>query len=345
MNKHSFLLVPLAAMALASCATVSVSVDKSSSAPEASAPASSAASSASLTKDLRFVTPVGSPALAFYDQGKNTNWVSTGSPETIVVPAFATNDYDAIVFDGVSGLNVIKKNSYNYQLASWISGGTFYLVSAKHTALTEFAAGQTIDSFVKTGNASKAFEKLAKDKWNWTYADTDITFETGVSAVGEHLSKNAQSFDYFVIAEPVLTAAKAALASQTPVVTVNVLANLQTEWASAYNQPNIPAAALFVNKTSYASKKAAIDTFIQETQARQDDAVSNVSKVTAALTAYGADADQKTRFGFTSTLVGALQKANKFNIFKTGDITDKKAFANNFNTTLGGAAFADSLFL
>jgi hypothetical protein len=332
MNKHSFLLIPLAATALVACGNPAASSALSSSAPASS-------------KDVHFVSPVGSPALAFYDQGANANWVSTGSPETVVVPAFATDDYDAIVFDGVSGLNVIKAKSYNYQLASWISGGTFYLVSAKHASLSEYQPGQTIDSFVKNGNASKAFMKLAKDKWNWSYADSDLTFETGVSLVGSNLTANPASYDYFVIAEPVLTAARAALAKQTPVVTLSVVADLQSEWKAAYNQSSIPAAALFVNKTSYAAKKGAIDAFIQETQSRQDDAVTNVSKVTAALDAYGAEADQKSRFGFTSTLVTALQKANKFDLFKTGDITDKKAFANDFNVTLGGAAFADSLFL
>jgi hypothetical protein len=284
--------------------------------------------------------------LAFYDQGKNANWVSSANPQTGVLPAFATDDYDAIVFDGVAGLNVIAKSSYNYQLASWISGGNFYLVSTKHTALTDFAVGQTINSFVQTGNASKAFVQLAKNVWHWNYAEaTDISFETGVSVVGSNLQSNPSGHDYYVIAEPVLTQAKKALASQTPAVTLNVVANLQDEWKKAYNQTSIPAAALFVNKTSYANKKGAIDTFLSETQSRQDDAVSQVSVVSSAVAAYGDETAQKTRFGFTSSLVSALQPSDKFGIFKTGDITDKKAFANGFTNVFGAAAFADSLFL
>jgi hypothetical protein len=331
MNKRSFLILPLAAAALASCGN----------------PSSSTLSSASVvsSKDVKWVTPVGAPALAFYDQGANTNWVSSDSPATVVVPALATDNYDAVVFDGISGLNIIAKNSYNYQLAQWISGGNFYLVSAKHTSLSEYAAGQTIDGFVKGGNADRAFAKLAKEKWGWTYADTDYHTENGVSIVGTNLIGNPASYDYFVIAEPVLTSAKAAIAKQTPAVTLTVLANLQTEWSKAYNQTTIPAAALFVNKTSYSQKKGAIDLFLKETQARQDEAAANSSKITTALTAYGDETTQKGRFGFTSTLVNALQKENKFSIFKTGDVTDKKAFANGFNSVFGAAAFADSLFL
>lgn len=360
MNKHSFLILPLTACALASCA-VSYTADSSSPEKASSSKASSStssvssnpvssssssSSSSSLSANVKWVSPVGAPALAFYDQGNNANWVSTANPQTGVLPAFGTDNYDAIVFDGVAGLNVIAKSSYNYQLASWVSGGNFYLVSTKHSALTDFAVGQTIDSFVQTGNASKAFVQLAKKVWNWGYADaTDITFETGVSVVGSNLIANPSAHDYYVIAEPVLTSAKAALAKQTPAVTLNVVANLQDEWKKAYNQASIPAAALFVNKTSYATKKGAIDAFLNETQTRQDDAISKVSQVASAVSAYGDETAQKERFGFSSTLVSALQPSNKFGIFKTGDITDNKAFANGFTGVFGSVAFADSLFL
>ena len=81
------------------------------------------------------------------------------------------------------------------------------------------------------------------------------------------------------------------------------------------------------------------------TQSRQDDAVNAIDKVTSALNAYGDDTAVTARFGFTSALVSALQPTNQFGILKSGDITDKKAFANDFQTTLGASAFADSLFL
>ena len=321
MNKHSFFVLPLASLALAGCG-----------------------SPVATSKDVSWVSPVGSPALAFYDQGANTNWVSSDSPATVVVPALATDNYDAVVFDGISGLNVIQKNSYNYQLASWISGGNFYVVSAKHAQLSDFAEGQTIDGFVKGGNADRAFQKLAKEKWGWNYADSDYQVENGVSVVGNNLASNPSSYDYFVIAEPVLTSVKAALASQVPAVNLAVLANLQTEWANGYSQTTIPAAALFVNKTSYSKKKDAIDVFIKETQARQDEAVSDVDKVTSTLANYGSPSEQLSRFGFTSTLVESLQSENKFGLFKIGDIADKKALANGFNSVFGATAFADSLF-
>jgi hypothetical protein len=381
MNKHSFFILPLAAAALASCSSLpsssssgksissetksssiaqsssstevsSSSTKNSSSSKEASSSSSVSSNSSSNSSssvdvsDLKWITPTGAPTLAFYDQGSNTaNWTSSSSPTTGVVPAFGTSDYDMIVFDGTSGLGVIAKNSYNYQLAQWISGGNFYVVSTKHTSISEFQAGQTIDGFVKTGNASKSFLKLSKDIWKWDYSDTEIAFEDGVAQVKTNLTANPSGHDYYIIAQPVLAAAKKALASQTPAVTLNVVANLQSEWKKAYNQATIPAAALFVNKSSYEKKKDKIDAFMAITQSRQDDAVNAIDKVTSALNAYGDDTAVTARFGFTSALVSALQPTNQFGILKSGDITDKKAFANDFQTTLGASAFADSLFL
>jgi hypothetical protein len=294
---------------------------------------------------LKWITPTGAPTLAFYDQGNNANWVSSSSPATAVVPAFATNDYDMIVYDGTAGLASISSNNYNYRLAQWVSGGNFYVVSTKHTAITDFQAGQTIDGFVKTGNAAKSFLKLSKDVWSWNYSDTEISFETGVAQVKTNLVSNPSGHDYYLIAQPVLAAAKAALAAQTPAVTLNVVANLQSEWKKAYQQATIPAAALFVNNASYAEKKDKIDAFLKQTQARQDESISSIDKVVSALDAYGDSTAATTRFGFTSTLVKALQPTNQFGILKTGDISDNKAFANDFQTTLGSNAFADSLFL
>jgi hypothetical protein len=71
MNKHSFLLVPLARVGFGRLRDYR-DVDR--------------------LEDVKWISPVGSPALAFYDQGKNTNWTTTADPATGIVPAFATDD-------------------------------------------------------------------------------------------------------------------------------------------------------------------------------------------------------------------------------------------------------------
>ena len=60
--------------------------------------------------EVSWVSPVGIPTLAFYDQGNNENWISSSAPATDVVPAFAGDEVDAIVFDGFAGLKNVKAN-------------------------------------------------------------------------------------------------------------------------------------------------------------------------------------------------------------------------------------------
>jgi hypothetical protein len=347
--KKTFLMLPLAALALASCGSASASSALASS--EAS---SAGASSALDGYEVKIVTPIGAPAIAFYDQGNNANWVSSSDPTNVVLPAFGTDNFDAIVFDGTTGLNVIKKNSYNYKLAQWVSGGNFYVVSTKHAAAEAFESSDKIDGFVKTGNAAQSFLELAAIRWDWSldatadYPTGSVKWEAGVANVLTNLTTNPSGFDYYVIAEPMLTAAKTALAAQS--ITLNVIYNLQTEWAAQTGQLTIPAAALFVNNTSYASHKGAIDEFLADTQTRQDVAVTDVAAVATALDAYGNDDKVQGRFGFTSALASALQAdgADKFGILKTGDIADREEFANAFANQISGldvVTYGSSLFL
>jgi hypothetical protein len=346
---HLLTLLPLAASLLAGCGTTvpaSSSTQAVSSTGASSGAKSSETSSAASSVDdfkVKWVSPVGAPALAFYDQGTNTNWVSSSSPQTQVVPAFATNDNAAVVFDGVSGLNLIKNKNYNYKLAQWISGGNFYVVSTKYSDKTSLTSGMKIDAFVKSGNASQSFLKLSKEKWGWSYLDSDITFENGVADVKDHLVAAPEAFDYYVVAEPVKTAATKALKAKG--VTLNTISNLQDDWKTAYQTGTIPAAAIFVNTTQYAAHSGAIDIFLKETQTRQNTAVNTPASVKTALDAYGDDTAVTARFGFTSGLVSALQTNNLFGIFKEGDVSDKKALANDYAVTLGQSAFADNLFL
>ena len=84
----------------------------------------------------------------------------------------------------------------------------------EHNKDETFNSESTINGFVKTGIASLSFMKLAKDNWNWgDYSSSNkITFSDAVSDVKNNLVSNPDSYDYYVVAEPVLTAARLAKA-------------------------------------------------------------------------------------------------------------------------------------
>lgn len=331
MNK--LYLLSLSALLLSSCGGAPTTSSETSSSSSSSLPASSS---------LSFVSPKGIPALAFYDQGANENWQSYGDA-TQVAPFFASDNVDFLVFDATNGLTNIQKNNRNYKFAAWISQGTFYLVSTKHSALSEFVPGQSVDAFVQTGNASLAFNHLADKKWNWNLGENDVTYETGVAAVKTKLEADPSSYDYYVVAQPVLFTLK-----KTINFTLEV--NLQSEWAELYDGEMIPAAGLFVNMTSYANKKEECDAYIAHVKSRLDTAISNPSDAVMALNAYGDAGQIADRFGFAAGPVTALQSNGKngFGLVASSLQENKQAraqVANDFATRLGRTAFSEDLFI
>ena len=334
MNKTNKVLMLLAATAmLASCGESS----------------STSYYSVDVSYKVSWVSPTGIPTLAFYDQGKNENWV-TYNDATEVAKGFATDNVDAIVFDGYAGLKNVMTNNRNYVFARWISGGTFYLVSTKHAALSGYKEGQTIEAFVKTGNAAQAFLNLAKTHWNWGDLSGDsapVTWESGVAAVKNTLTSNDQAYDWYLVAQPVLFAVTNALKQAGK--TLNVVANLQTEWAAAHNGAKIPAAALFVNKTRYEQHKGNIAEFLHDTDVRVANAVENPSKTVAELNKFVEEGgDAAARFGFMPAVVNALQKdgVNAFGLIKADTVENLADVANAFAKDLGTTiTFGDSLFL
>ena len=92
MKKPLFVLISTA-FALASCGGAK---------PVSSLPSESESEPAHA---VTWATPTGAPTLAFYDQGSNTNWLSTDTPAAIMPSAFAGNSYDALVFDGMAEMS------------------------------------------------------------------------------------------------------------------------------------------------------------------------------------------------------------------------------------------------
>ncbi len=301
--------------------------------------------------EIKWVTPTGAPTLAFYDQGNNSNWTSASNPSEVVVPSFAANSCDFIVFDGVSGLNLMTKNASaaNYKLARWINNLGFYVVSLKHTKedTASWDTSWKIDGFVQTGNCSRAFLSLANSSWKWGDVASQTTFETGVSQVASNIASNG--FDFYVVADPVYTNLKAKMGDK-----LHLIYDLQEEWGKAHDGASIPSAALFANAKLYTEHQADYDKFIDDLDVRLGVLVDYPSSAQMTLRNYAESNPDAVvdgnyvKFGIAKSIVDSLdtlQKDNVFGFLKKGEIKDNKAVANAFNEALGGNAFSESLFL
>lgn len=300
--------------------------------------------------EVKWVTPTGAPTLAFYDQGDNSNWVSASNPSEVVVPSFAANSYDFIVFDGVSGLNLMSKNAKaaNYKLARWINNLGFYVVSLKYSQedTKTWDPSWTIDGFVQSGNSSRAFLSLASSVWGWGDVSSQVTYETGVSQVASNLATNG--YDFYVVADPVYANLKTKMGDK-----LHLIYDMQEEWGKAHDGMKIPSAALFVNSSLYAAHQSEHDAFLMETDKRLNTLVDTPLTAQRALEEYAENNSDAVvegnyvKFGISSAIVNNLatyQANNTFGFVKTSDVSDKKAVADSFNKALRESEFSADLF-
>ena len=300
-----------------------------------------------------WLTPTGAPTLAFFDQGDNASWVSASNPSEIIVPSFAANSYDGIVFDGISGLNLMSKNpsAANYKLARWINNLGFYVVSKKHTkeeALT-WNPSWTVDSFVETGNASRCLLSLSKSVWRWGDLQNlgTVNFETGVDAVVTALASDG--YDFYLLADPAYTNLKSKLGDK-----LNLIYDLQEEWGKAHDGMKIPSAALFISTKGYSQNKDAYDDFLKETDDRLYTLVNQPEKAQKSLEEYqNSDPSHVVsgnlyKFGVATSIVANLanlQKSNALGFCLDEKGEKAKKTADAFSSAFGGSEYSSELFL
>lgn len=305
---------------------------------------------------LSWLSPTGSPTLAFYNEAENSNWVSTSTPAALIPTAFASGSYDAIVFDGITGLNLIEKQQRPYRLATWINEGSFYLVSAKYDkeSAMKLENKPTIDAFVASGTASVLFRDAAEKTFGWgqysdgSIPDDKIVYETGVDVVQKNLLSNPNAYDFYVVAEPALSLLQQKFASQNK--TLHTISDLQADFSSNHDGAKVPAAALFVRDRTYMDHPTETVKWLNRIQDNIQSVRRGDDKVLQAMSSYEEKGLSLTeRFGFpSSNLIAKLLEggSNKLHYSNCGtDSLSLLTMANEFQAALGLPNFHESSVL
>lgn len=321
--KKTFLLLPLAAIALASCGTTT-STD---------------------TYEIKTISPAGAPTLAFYDQGANSNFQTDSTPANVAKQLLGT-EYDAVVFDSINGLNSIKNKGAEFKLARFITGGNFFVVSydegdavpSSSEPFTSFGEGLLPDAVMK---------KLFASYWTtWALPETP-TYLSGVSDVQKSLLTKTKGF-YF-IAQPALAAAKANLGDDAS--KLKVLSNVRTDWKAYSGQSFIPQAALFIRNSTYSNHSTIVSNYLSYLDNRLTITVDNPEVARNAIVAWSdVTTSQVAKFGFPAAIAYNVQKdgANGLGMIKPGIIGNNLTFVNTFIEKLGSStysAYDSTLFL
>ncbi len=286
------------------------------------------------------VSPLGAPSVAFYDQGSSEKWTSENAAN--LPGRLKGNDFDAVVFDSITGLSLIKKDNLDFALAKVITGGNFHLIGI-NTAEKPTDESRIV-AFQQDKVPDKVFKKLAKERWGLTdamhveYVPTDVKDTAAVLKSGKY---NAQPVDYVLSAEPVISK----ISKQTlPGVTLTEIYDLRAEWKLFSGQDAIVQAGVFVRKSSISSKKDSLSDFMRKLEARVEDLTKTGENAANAMHTFSEDETlQENRFGINESLVKELQNEGRNRL----GFVDPKANidVNAFLTALGQGTFTDDYFV
>ncbi len=297
------------------------------------------------TSEIKFISPTGAPALAFYDQGSNENYATNSTP-TNVAAELQKNDYDCIIFDSVSGLKSIKKNNANYKLLQIITAGNFYLVSIDKEPDTNGIyelpnQDDVVVSFGKGNIPDLVYNRLCSEYWN---INTNVEYVDGVKDAGAVLKTgkyNGNDVDYVFIAEPVLTSITNDKTANT-YGKVNIVRDIRAEWKNYSGQDGLAQAGLFVHKNALENKKSKLTEFIVHMNSSIEIAITNPNSAADTLSAFGTSEEQTARFGFNANTVKTVQGNDKngFGLLAPSKTVDVNAFLEK----LGQEIFSDDYF-
>lgn len=295
---------------------------------------------------IKTISPKGAPTLAYFDQGKNENFITSGTP-TNVLAELQKNEYDFVIFDSITGLKSIKKNNANFKLAKIITGGNFYLVSINKVPdesgnVPLPGENDKVISFGQNLIPDVVYSKLCADYWHISNKANYVNGVEDALAVlvsGKYSGGNA---DYVFISEPALTNALNNKEATT-YGKINIVKNIQQEWKNYSGQDGLAQAGLFVNNESYSKKKDELEKYVVSLNERIDIAINEPEKAIEALNQFGDNKAQQSKFGFTSNHVSLLQsnKQNRFGLVPSSKSID----VNQFLTSLGQETFSEEYFI
>jgi hypothetical protein len=214
---------------------------------------------------LKILAPTGAPSLAFYEQLASEEF-ETNTVPTNIVGSMAKQDYDFIVIDLVSGLNMIK-NGAEYKLSAVLTFGNYYILSLGNDEDKVLDQDDVLVSFGKDLTPDLIFKDLYPNI-------TPKYFVNGVSEVAPVAISgmfNQEVVDYVFIAQPLMqnVLAKNNKAEQ--------YADIQKSFSTKYNIQGIPQAGLFVSNTALTTKATAVNEFSNKLKSNIEVLLANPS--------------------------------------------------------------------
>lgn len=218
-------------------------------------------------ESIKIISPVGGPALAFYNQVDNPNFETNSTPSNIVAMMNSSSDYDIVVIDTVSGLKAIE-NGAPFKIAATLTHGNFFIAATGNDENKTMDKDDTIVVFGQNQTPDLLFNYIYGSDYNIEYVG-NVQDAAKCLASGKNVITKS-TVDYVFMAQPALYSI---LNNQNvPTYTKSyIYASIQELYNQKSNN-NIVQASLFVNNNS---NSKLVKSFLNELESGLNDLIES----------------------------------------------------------------------
>lgn len=261
--------------------------------------------------DFKVVAPLGATAVALATYAGDLAHVTTASDTAVVRSAFFGNQYDVIIFDTFTGLNLIQNQKAPFKLARVLTLGNLYLVSSGQDPDGQLGSDDFLVSFSQGLMPDKIFKMLHPEYQPDYYFASAALARSGLCA-GQ---ANGKTIDYAVLSEPFVYSVQQDKncpngAAVTVVEDLKETFKQQSGELFGESLRGFPQAGLFISERleNSGSQRQKLKNFLRTIDADLRDLErAGAQNVAELLLRYGDLASQTARFGLTYQTLSALQ--------------------------------------
>ena len=324
------IIIPLAAIMLASCANTPSSSQASS--------LSSQEESSAYELDLKIASPTGAPAATLYKfLNEPEEKLEINAVASNVIAYLSPNSAkDIVIAPTNAGVTAINKKNAPFKLAATLTFGNFYLAATGNDDDDTLDADDYVVAFQQGNVPDKIFQYVYGDMEfsNLHYVD-EASNAAACLISGKNVADENASVDYVLVAEPAMTPAL----SKNP--NAKQVASLSEEYSKKSGGKSIMQASVFVND---GADKTKVNAFLGELKKDVEEFIANPDVLDTYTASLGEDA-AKAKLGVPSTAVlkAVTKNGNRMGLGYKNAFENKDAI-DNFLTLFGLSADEEIYF-
>lgn len=268
--------------------------------------------------DLKIITPVGAPSLAFYNHSLDSGFETNSGDVSLIIASMVNKTKDIVVLPTNAGINAITSKKLDYKISSTITFGNLYVASTGNDKDKIMTKDDYIVVFQKNQFPDIMFKYVyGEEIANSVHYVSSISDAAKCLLSGIDLTNDNHPVDYVLMAEPALTNVLNKDSKKT------IYSNIQELYKSKSGGLDMFQASIFVNSSLDKNK---INDFLSSLEEDINKGIENPQLIVDGLNKVDSPS---SFFGIDPKIIPSLitSKENKIglsfkNCFKNKDAID-----------------------